>query len=559
MQPTFVLTEGPDRGQVVSIKNMVTTIGRDSNCDVRLADMRVSRHHAEVSRVDSTCEIRDLDSSNGTWVNGLRVKKKLLTHGDIVGLGSTRMHFQITADTVPSDVGQSPGETQRVTLGTEGLFVNWADATDVDSLRRAKADLETLYRLGRTLNPLMDTGQLVPRIMDTVFEEVRKVDRCSVLLVDPETLRVTGTASRCGRSVTPEKEVSYSTAILEQVLKEQKSVLSFNAADDSSGPADVSSVICAPMQYQKAVLGVVLAETVSQEHRFTRDDLRLVAAIGLQAAAALANAQLYERLVYEKAELDVANQKLRSAQEKLIQSEKLAAVGQLASGIVHDIKNPLSVVLGYLGAIRIKLEDRAGAALADLKLNDDLTAAEKGIQFCNSVVSDLLQFAKPSALSRSPMNINDLITDTLKFMSVELNKSHVRMDLHLAAGLPTLPADATQLKQVFINILLNAIQAADKKERVIRVSTDLVGTGGAGQVRIRFSDNGRGMTEDQRRRVFDPFFTTKPATGQGGTGLGLSVSYAIIDSHGGSIEVQSKSGEGSTFSVLIPVKPPVRS
>ncbi len=567
MQPTLVVTEGPERGQVFALNNLVSTLGRDAGCELRLSDMRVSRNHAEISRTDSVCEISDLNSSNGTWINGEQIKKKQLVDGDVVGVGSTRLHFRLRPAS-PSSIAQlTHGETQRITLVTDGLFMNWSDATDVEALRRAKSDLETLYRLGRTLNPIMETGQLVPRILDTIFEEVRKVDRCSVLLIDPDTGRMTGTASRYGRSVTPRDDATYSSTMVDQVLKEKKAILTYDAMNDDrfrGGESvqlnNIRSAICAPMQYQKTILGVIQADTMVPDHRFTRDDLRLIAAIGLQAGAALANSQLYEKLVYEKAELHVVNQKLKTAQEKLIQSEKLAAVGQLASGIVHDIKNPMTVVLGYIDIIRDKLENQAAPILSSLKIDDDLKAAEKGMLFCNEVVSELLKFAKPSELSKAPVDINDLVANTLKFLHVETIKAKVKIELQLDAGLPKLMADANQLKQVFINIVLNGVQAVDKQDAVIRVTTETIGTGDNAQLRISFTDNGRGMTEEQRRKVFDPFFTTKTASGgSGGTGLGLSVSYAIIDGHGGSIEVKSRVGEGSTFSVLLPINPPVKT
>ena len=563
VNPTLVVTEGSERGQVFALVNLVSTIGRDANCELRLSDMRVSRQHAEISRTENGCEIVDLESSNGTWVNGNQVKRHLLRDGDTVNVGSTKLHYRIKSADV-TDAQPSHGETQRITLMTEGLFLNWPDAMDMESLRRAKTDLETLYRLGRTLNPIMETGQLVPKIMDTIFEEVRKVDRCSILLIDPDTSRVTGTASRYGRAVPMKEEMAYSTTMVDQVLKDKKAILTYDALTDDRFRAgksvqvnSIRSAICAPLQYQKSILGVIQADTVVPEHRFTKDDLRLITAIGLQAGAALANAQLYEGLIFEKAELHQANQKLKTAQEKLVQSEKLAAVGQLASGIVHDLKNPMTVILGYVDIIRDKLETEATEICRSLKLDEDLKSAEKGIHFCNEVISELLKFARPSDLAKSSLDINELVQAVVKFMHVELMKGQVHAELQLGESLPPLMADANQLKQVFINIILNAIQAFDKESRVLKIATERVGSGDHAQIKISFADNGKGMTEDQRRRVFDPFFTTKTiGAGSGGSGLGLSVSYTIIDSHGGSIDVRSTPNEGTTFNVLLPVVSP---
>jgi signal transduction histidine kinase len=325
--------------------------------------------------------------------------------------------------------------------------------------------------------------------------------------------------------------------------------------DAPLGVGRARSTICAPILMQKSLLGIIFTDTLVPEHRFIRDDLRLVAAIALQAGAALANAQLYERLVFEKNELAAAHQELKQAQDKLVQSEKLAAVGQLASGIVHDIKNPMTVILGYVSIMREKLETHYAEIMKKLELDSDLRNAEEGIHYCNEVINNLLKFAKPTSLSKATTNLNDVVQDTVKFLAAELNKLHVNVQITCAPDLPSIQADGNQLKQVFINIILNAAQAMDKEQPLIRIATEQVENATPPCVRVLISDNGKGMADDQRRRVFDPFFTTKTLTqGMGGAGLGMSISYTIINSHGGRIEVTSTPGEGSSFTVTLPVE-----
>jgi signal transduction histidine kinase len=295
-------------------------------------------------------------------------------------------------------------------------------------------------------------------------------------------------------------------------------------------------------------------DTLAADRRLTRDDLRLVAAIGLQAGAAFENAQLYEKLAYDKANLHVAHQELKAAHERLIQSEKHAAVGRLASGIVHDIKNPLTVVLGYTGLIREKLQQHDPDLLEEAKIGQYLEDTEKGIRHCEDVLQGLLKFARPDKPSKSTGHVRDLVENTLQFLQFEINKAGARVVKDYQDGIPPVLMDANQIKQVFINIVLNALQAMDKEERELRVTTRLIGEPGHEMVRVGFRDNGVGMTGEQRRRIFDPFFTTKtPGEGTGGSGLGLSVSFGIVDGHGGLMEVESEPGEGTTFSVLLPV------
>ena len=550
MYATLVVTEGPERGRVYSLTEGELIIGRDAACQVRLTDMKVSRRHTRVNVRNGTCELVDLGSSNGTWVNGGQIQTKPLEDGDLIGIGNTRLHFREPQKSATGPL-LSPSETQRITLTSDGLL-QWQDASDVDSLRRAKGDLETLYRLGRTINPILETSQLVPKLLDLIFEEVRKVDHCSVLLLDPDTARITATASRYGR-VAPSADLPpFNASMVEQVVRAKKAILTF---DGLGGGAQAQSAICAPILMQKTLLGIIYADTLVLEHRFTRDDLRLLAAIALQAGAALANAQLYERLVFEKNELTAAHHELKLAQDRLLQSEKLAAVGQLASGIVHDIKNPMTVIMGYLSIMREKLQGKQPEVMRQLELSDDLNSAEEGIRYCNEVINNLLRFAKPSSLTKAPLQLNDIVQDTVRFLTPELNKLQVATEVNCAADLPLIAADGNQLKQVFINIVLNAAQAMDKPSPLIRVVTEYAADETPPSVRIQITDNGKGMDESQRRRVFDPFFTTKTLTqGSGGSGLGLSISYAIINSHGGRIVVASTPGVGSSFTVILPAE-----
>ncbi len=556
MYATLVVTEGPERGRVYSLSEQELTIGRDAACKVRLTDMKVSRQHSRLCLRDDDCFLADLGSSNGTWVNGQQIKEQRLGDGDLIGIGNTRLHFRVPQKSVTGPI-LSPSETQRITLTSDGVL-QWQDASDVDSLKRAKGDLETLYRLGRTINPILETSQLVPKLLDLIFEEVRKVDRCSVLLLDPETQRVTATASRYGRIAPSADLPPFNQNMVDQVVRAKKAVLTFESVEGGSGElARARSAICAPILMQKSLLGVIYADTLVPEHRFSRDDLRLVAAIALQAGAALANAQLYERLVFEKNELSTAHQELKLAQDRLIQSEKLAAVGQLASGIVHDIKNPMTVIMGHLSLLREKIEGHSADLVKTLGLHEDFDNAEGGIRYCNDVVNNLLKFAKPSALSKFSVQINDIVQDTVRFLTPELNKLHVPVQMDLAPDLPPLVADGNQLKQVFINIILNAAQAMDKPQPRIRIATERVENAAPFALRVTVADNGKGMTDQQRRRVFDPFFTTKSmpiGVGTGGAWLGMSISYAIINSHGGRIEVASQPGEGSTFTIMLPLE-----
>lgn len=562
MQPSVMVVDGPEKGLVFQIKGTRTSIGRDAACDVSLNDLLISRHHAELIANEGYWEIVDLKSSNGTRINGEDVTRRRLRDGDAILLGKTLLHFKASTELSSSARhAASKTETQMITIDSRGLLARWAEEEegDLESTKRAKHDLEILYRAGRRLSTILESTQLVLRSLDIIFEEIKHVDRCAIHLLDEDTGRLVCSASRCGPSLQLRDAPGFSARMMDQVLTEKRAVLTYDSLGDrakSPSMADyhIRSAICAPLQSQNAILGIIHTDALDPHHRFTRDDLRLIAAIGLLAGTAFENARLYERVAADKAALDLANRELTSAQEKLIQTEKLAAVGQMASGIVHDIKNPMTVMLGYTELIKDRLE-QVGVNGADVKAGEYLKEIEKGIHYCNEVISSLLKFARPSRLAKSDISLNELVDATLKFLQVETRKASIRVETSLDERVPRVMIDENQIKQVFVNIILNAIQAMDKEERFIRVSTDLhEDAHHAWWIRVSFQDNGKGMTEDQRKRVFDPFFTTKTpgSVSGGGTGLGLAVSYSIANNHGGGIEVQSKPGEGTTFTVVLP-------
>jgi len=190
---------------------------------------------------------------------------------------------------------------------------------------------------------------------------------------------------------------------------------------------------------------------------------------------------------------------------------------------------------------------------------DSLKEIQKGVMHCNEILNGLLQFAGQSRSVKAPVNINDLLRSTESFMAYEFKKANTALTLDLGANLPVITADANQLKQTFINIMLNALQAMGR-DGTLKITTSSAAEDGKTWVTVTFADNGPGMSEEVRKKVFDPFFTTKKGSGSpGGTGLGLSVSYGIIQNQGGTIEVASAPGQGATFTIRLPAQPPETS
>lgn len=242
-----------------------------------------------------------------------------------------------------------------------------------------------------------------------------------------------------------------------------------------------------------------------------------------------------------KEELEAKHKQLEETQATLIQSEKMSALGQFSAGIAHEIKNPLTGVFTYIKLMRKNImEDKIN--LQEFK--DRLSIMEQETDRCVKIIKNLLDFSRQSEPSFKEIDINSLLEDSLSFIQHHAELEKVKIIKELNPDLPKVNVDPDQLQQVFVNIILNAIQAMQPEGGTLTIKTDRADTDG---VYIKFTDTGCGISEDNMKKLFTPFFTTKPK----GSGLGLAVCYGIIEKHKGKIEVESKLGEGTTFTVKL--------
>ncbi|MDY6830386.1 MAG: ATP-binding protein [Thermodesulfobacteriota bacterium] len=234
-------------------------------------------------------------------------------------------------------------------------------------------------------------------------------------------------------------------------------------------------------------------------------------------------------------------QALALSEKQIAQADKMASIGQLSSGIAHEINNPLGVILGYTQLL--SRNEKPGS-----QKHEDLKVIEKNVKACKAIVEDLLNFARSAKPRRGNVDLNGLIDDVLVFIQRQSGLEAISIIKQYDRNMPAVTLDSEKIKQVLINLLMNAQHATGNKG-TITVST--AWDTDNDRVRIRVRDDGYGIAKENLGRIFDPFFTTKP-TGEG-TGLGLSVSYGIIQSHGGQIEVASEPGLGTEFTITLPL------
>jgi len=248
-----------------------------------------------------------------------------------------------------------------------------------------------------------------------------------------------------------------------------------------------------------------------------------------------------EELRATNEELQSANDELREVQEQLIRSEKLAAIGQLASGVAHELRNPLGAIKNAAFYVRRRIA-KTDLPTTEPKAMEFLNLIDDEVNAANKVITDLLGFSRVAKPTVSPVNIAGVIENALLHTPMPQN---VDLAKDIDDSLPMVMVDADQIRQVFVNVVINAQQAMTEGGRLgIRA-------GSKGEfVEVEFADTGPGIPEPDIIKIFDPLFTTKAK----GIGLGLSVCKSILEKHGGDIRVESKEGRGTTFTISLPTQ-----
>jgi signal transduction histidine kinase len=291
-----------------------------------------------------------------------------------------------------------------------------------------------------------------------------------------------------------------------------------------------------PIVEDDAVAAVILVGEKRSGGAFGRDELDLLTAVARNAGIALRNARLYD-------DLRRRIEEVHSAHTQLSQSAKLAAIGELAASVAHEVNNPLMVIFGHAERLRREVADKP-AALARLDAINEQT------QRATKIMRRLLDFARRREPALSSIDIREVLQRSLDLVAGRLAHGKVVADIEHVGAAYLVLGDRDQLTQVFVNLFNNALDAMPEGG-TLGVRSELRAADGIPCLTVSVSDTGVGIASDELSHVFQPFFTTKP-DGKG-TGLGLSVSLGIVRKHEGTLEVMSERGKGSTFMVSLPL------
>jgi signal transduction histidine kinase len=546
----FVI-RGADQGSRFELIEPTIRLGRDALSTLQLHDTEVSRHHAEIRRFEDGCTISDFNSSNGTFVNGQRVRQHKLQSGDQIQMGGTLMLYTGPAEETQEDlakivsIGAAAEASDRsrivrsVTQEEGSRIFDFPKEHPRNSwLARARSNLQVMYRTALAVSHTLDIDQLLQRIMELIFEWV-EADRGCVMLMDPDTKNLRPKVRHTRKGVRSEERITISKSILDYVIERNEGVLTSDARqDDRWDPGGsimqmgVREAICVPMQGRYDVVGVIYIDTSTSAqqliqkgltNKFTEDHLKLMIAIGHQAALAVEDTRYYSAMV---------------------QAERLAAIGQTIATLSHHIKNILQGIRGgsYLIEMGLKEHD-------DDVMRKGWTIVERNQNRISALVMDMLTFSKEREPDLATANLNEVVSDVLELMRVQAAEMQIELAWEPAEAMPSLIFDPEGIHRAVLNVLTNALDAVSDRETPGRVGVATQYLAAEGLARITVRDNGPGIPADQMEHLFSPFVSSKKSRG---TGLGLPVSQKILAEHGGKILVESEPERGCRFILELP-------
>ena len=421
----------------------------------------------------------------------------------------------------------------------QGFLLDITDRKRAEQeIRRRNRELMVLNSIGQTLTESLDLTDSIHRTLRQMTE-LFKLDASSLYLFDEARLTLrriaaVGHRSEQGRHIPP---VTVQPQLLQHIKAVHATFLSAQGLQipmilrEAQRKEGLHSAFVVILWSKDRVLGgLVVGSRTPRE--FSPADINLLIAVGSQISNAIDRSVLYE-------ETRQAYENLRRTQEQLLHSEKMAAVGQLISGVAHELNNPLTAILGYSQL----LLSSGQMPPQGMEYSDKLY---KQAQRTHRIVQNLLSFARQHKPERVAVQLNQILKDTLALRDYDLRLSNIRVHYDLAPDLPMTGADPHQLQQVFLNLVNNAVDAIleHSSEGELWVSTRAKDD----CLIVEFKDSGPGVKDASR--VFDPFYTTKPV-GKG-TGLGLSICYGIVTEHGGSISVSNVQPSGACFTIELP-------
>ncbi|MBY0313421.1 MAG: FHA domain-containing protein [Phycisphaerales bacterium] len=553
----LTVLQGPDKGRKFELTSQLPQlIGRSSEA-LPIADTTVSRRHAELTPDDGKWYIRDLNSQNGTWVNGVRISgRQMLKPGDQVRTGSTLFVFGQADERDELDLvrvlrqDQMDATVERTLASNDDSVI----LAEPEPRNAAVHHLQVIYRLTALTSTQTNREDLLRAVMELVFNEL-KPERGFIMMTAPQQAEA-GSGGVDGREWFPavvkhktppadrkDARIHISRTILNHALKQGEGVLSSNAMSDprfakgdSVQQFAIRSALCSPIEFGDRRFGAIYVDSSIANYTFTQEQLALLNAIARHTGLALANAEAYA---------------------KKLQTERLAAMGETVAVLSHSIKNILQGLRGGADVVEMGLKKE------DLKISrGGWTILKRNIDRIMALTLNMLAYSRPRTPEYELTRIGDLLEECAALLADQCQAKEVALIVDAESEMVPVMLDPHLMHQAVVNLLVNAVEAVQPKVGAVTVRASYVavpdksmalGGPAAGKpvVRIDVIDNGPGIARDRHAQIFEPFQSTK---GIRGTGLGLTVTKRLVEEHRGKVLLSSEPNRGATFTIVIPAE-----
>ncbi len=547
---TLLILQGVDQGKRVTIERGSVHIGRGPENEVRVLDTEVSRLHASLEWHEGTWLLTDQGSSNGTFVNGGAVRRKVLDEGDQIQIGRTVLSFSESPqedeapavndliNLVEADASDRSSIVGTISAAQAHKLTQRAAVSPLSRIGVTNASLQTLYRISEeAVRPSLPLDTLLQRILDLTIQAVG-ADRGCMLVSDTRSDRIVPRIVRTRTGILSRERMPVSTSIVNYVIAKGEGVWTSDARHDtrfdpgqSILQAGIREALCVPMQGRYELMGVIYVDTTTPGHelegaaghRFSDELLALLVAIGRQSALAVENNRY---------------------QQALVEAERLAAMGQTIALLSHHIKNILQGVRGGSYLIDRGLKD----SQEDL-IRKGWDIVERNQDRIYTLVMDMLTFSKERQPQLEDSQLNTVVGEVCDLIDARLVDSPTVLVRQFAVDLPISRFDIEGIHRAVLNITGNAVDALDRQDDG-RIVVETGHDTGRDLLYVQVTDNGPGIPHEEREQVFNLFASNK---GSRGTGLGLAVSQKILREHGGDIRVDCPPAGGCMFRLEWPL------
>jgi two-component system, NtrC family, sensor kinase len=395
------------------------------------------------------------------------------------------------------------------------------------AIRSSIDELVATQRLSNIISTATEPELIVSALIELARQVVPVLDS-NIFLFQSTSSTLLPLSSKGSPRLGEETQRQLEAGIVDWVIAEKKTVI-IPDLEHMLAKTSARNFVIVPLILRSQGIGVFVIHTEKAQQEFSNQDIQLLSVLANQAAVGVENWRTYQQLLK-------ANEELKASQAQMVQAAKLAAIGELAAGIAHEIKNPLQVLMLHLELVQ------AGRPLPNW-----IEMFSKQLKRLSDITLRLMNFSRnvSEEVTTDPININKALEDIVMMVQHEFEGNGITLDVTLAEELPAVSGNANYLQQVFLNLLINARDAMPKGG-TISIATSLTGF----HVSIRIADTGSGIPKEIQEKIFKPFFSTK---GEKGTGLGLAICSKIIAQHKGELRVESEVGKGTAFTIFLPV------